>query len=91
MKKLILGTGLAALLATSAFAQSYDPEYGTANTIPTPPAWAATGTSGSAFAYAPRSLRSGGSDSVYVDGHYVGADPDPNIRVQLERDPPGRD
>ena len=50
MKKLILGTGLAALLATSAFAQSYDPEYGTANTIPTPPAWAATGTSGSAFA-----------------------------------------
>ncbi len=94
MKKLILGAGLAALLATPALAQSYNPGYGTGNSIPTPPVWAAQvnhGAAANAFASAPRSLRSAGSDSVYVDGQYVGADPDANIRFQLERDPPGRD
>jgi hypothetical protein len=90
MKKLMIGVGFAALLATPAFAQSYNPGYGTGNSIVTPPAWA-TNESGSAFAYAPRALRSEGSDSVYVDGQYAGADPDANIRTQLRRDPPGRD
>jgi opacity protein-like surface antigen len=93
MKKLVLAAGLAALLATPALAQSYDSEYGTGNSLPTPPSWAAqqNAGAGSAFAYAPRALRSAGSDSVYVDGHNVGADPDANIRLQLRRDPPGRD
>ena len=94
MKRFIIGAGLAALLATPALAQSYNPGYGTGNTFSAPPSWSAnaatTGASG-AYAYAPRSLRSAGSDSVYVDGQYVGADPDANIRLQLERDPPGRD
>jgi opacity protein-like surface antigen len=91
MKKLIFGAGLAALLATPALAQSYNPSYGTGNSMPTPPAWANVGAGGNAFAYAPRGRRSAGSDSVYVDGKYVGTDPDANIRFQLERDPPGRD
>jgi hypothetical protein len=28
-------------------------------------------------------------NAVYVDGRVVGQDPDPNIRLQLLRDPPG--
>ena len=90
MKKFMIGAGLAALLATPALAQSYNPEYGTGNAMPTPPAWSAN-VGGGAFAYAPRALRSVGSDAVYVDGQYVGADPDANIRFDLRRDPPGRD
>lgn len=27
--------------------------------------------------------------AVYVDGRVIGQDPDPNIRLQLLRDPPG--
>ncbi len=90
MKKIMIGVGLAALLATPAFAQSYNSAYGTGNTVPLQAASAAN-AGGGAFAYAPRALRSAGSDSVYVDGQYVGTDPDANIRTQLQRDPPGRD
>lgn len=28
-------------------------------------------------------------NAVYVDGRIVGQDPDPNVRLQLLRDPPG--
>jgi hypothetical protein len=89
MKKFMIGVGLASLLAAPAFAQSYNPGYGTGNTVPMQP-FAATGGD-AAFAYAPHSPYAAGADSVYVDGQYVGADPDANIRAQLRRDPPGRD
>ena len=37
-------------------------------------------------AYA-RQIQTYRSPNVYVDGHYVGSDPDPFIRDQLARDP----
>jgi opacity protein-like surface antigen len=107
MKKLILGATLAALLAAPAFAQSYDPAYGTGNAMPMPPSWEAqTGTADwlSSLAYAPpragfsrlRDIRAEAAPSattgpVYAYGRYAGADPDANIRFQLHRDPPGLD
>jgi hypothetical protein len=67
LKKLIIGGALAMLIAAPAFAQSYDPEYGTGNVINLPLAEATNGALGiganvsaspqqgtSAYAYAPR-------------------------------------
>jgi opacity protein-like surface antigen len=94
MKKFIIGVGLAALLATPALAQSYDPDYGTGNTNPMPPSYSAnadtTGATG-AYAYAPSRETMQSEPPVYAFGHYAGTDPDPNIRFQLKRDWPGRD
>jgi hypothetical protein len=99
MKKLILGAALAGLLAAPALAQSYDPDYGTGNTMAMPQAWQGQ-TTGSAFAPATmdrlrgiraQALPSASADPVYAYGHYVGTDPDANIRLQLRRDPPGLD
>ena len=99
MKKLILSAALAAMLATPALAQSYDPEYGTGNSINLQAReWSgdlsagATGTR--AFAQAPidREQTFGSGYTVPFEyGQYVGTDPDPNIRLQLHRDPPGLD
>ncbi len=98
MKKLFLGTALAALLASSAFAQSYNPGYGTANSLATSPSWYAqndvTGSIGAATLDRLQGIRAqaaptASSDMVTYDDRYVGTDPDANIRFQLHRDPPG--
>jgi hypothetical protein len=104
MKKFIISLGLAALLGTPALAQSYNPEYGSGNTLVVPPSYAAQayrGEDGTAYAYASRQNMHGlhgvraqapaASAEVYVLGHDAGTDPDPKIRVQLQRDWPGRD
>jgi hypothetical protein len=70
LKKLILGAGLAALIASPAFAQAYNPEWGTGNVINLPAAEATNGAVGiganaygpapyanSAYAYVPRDPR----------------------------------
>lgn len=102
MKTLVIGAAFATLLASSAFAQSYNPEDGSANVI-NEPALAqnggdVTGALGNVYAYssAPvrarhgRGLRAQASavngTAVYVAGQYVGQDPDPNVRLELRRD-----
>jgi hypothetical protein len=85
---------LAALLASPALAQSYDPEYGTGNAVQPPVPYSADN---GAMAYAPARTRSSrtravrAEPKVYAFGHDVGTDPDPSIRLQLRRDWPGRD
>ena len=65
LKKLIMGAGLAALIASPALAQAYNPEWGTGNVINLPAAEATNGAVGiganayapygnSAYAYVPR-------------------------------------
>jgi len=88
MKKLVIGAALAMLIASPVFAQSYDPDLGTGNVLNVPAAGAGT----HAFAYAPTQrlngirAQAGAPDTVYRDGHYIGQDPDPNVRLQLRRD-----
>ncbi len=102
MKKLILGAALASLLASPALAQSYNPNYGTGNSIAMPSFWHGqadiTGSTELSQASLNRlngiraqALPSAAADPVFVNDQYVGADPDANIRFQLHRDPPGRD
>ena len=96
MKKLIMGAALATLLASPAFAQSYSADFGTGNVLNVPAAEAAGGfgadTAGHAYAYAPargsraQAMSPSDPDTVYNDGHYVGRDPDPNVRLELRRD-----
>lgn len=93
MKKLLLSAAVAAVLATPAFAQSYDPDFGTGNVNP-PVASEQGQFGGSSYAYAPRTTRSmharrtmRGPHAVYsYDGQYRGWDPDPNVRLELRRD-----
>jgi hypothetical protein len=95
MKKLIIAASFATLLASPAFAQSYDPNVGSGNVIP-PASGFASNPGYGAFAYAqPRSERLRGlhaqamaPDAVDEDGHTIGQDPDPNVRLQLRRDAP---
>ena len=98
LKKIAMGTALAALIAAPAFAQAYNPGWGGGNASPTyydaqgqlhAGTVAQRGTNESAmlsrhaYAYAPPAF--GPSDRVYVDGHYAGQDPDPNVRLQLRQ------
>lgn len=56
MKKIIIGTALAALMASPALAQAYNPSYGTGNVMPTPPDWRSQSTAtmgGEAYDYEP--------------------------------------
>jgi len=55
MKKLLMGAAFVALLASPAFAQSYNPDYGTGNVFNVPAAEAVgvTGSVGGPYAYAP--------------------------------------
>jgi hypothetical protein len=83
MKRLIAAVALAAVVASPAFAQSYDPDLGTGN-IDVSPAYAQTApraahhSSHGAFARVNRGV-------VMPDGA-VATDPDPNIRFQLNRE-----
>jgi hypothetical protein len=85
MKNLAAGLILATLVASPVFAQSYDPDVGTGNIAPAPYAAAVQGSD--AFAQAPRSKVTR-SDTVVDEGGHVQADPDLNIRSQLQRENP---
>jgi hypothetical protein len=82
MKTLLAAAALAAIIASPAFAQ--------------------TGTRRVQAAEHPSQFdqplgrveaqpRSGQSNPVYDNNHYLGADPDPNVRLDLRRDFEGRD
>ena len=99
MKKLIMGTMLATLFASPALAQSYSPGFGTGNVIDLPALehGGSAGPFGGPNAYEPphvtrlsgiraQAMSPSDSDTVYNDGHYVGQDPDPNVRLGLRRD-----
>jgi hypothetical protein len=97
MKTLFLAAAALAL-ATPAFAQSYDPSVGSGNIAHAqasrPGVYmqvAPQGYDQGAFAQArpgtraPRGVQR--SFTVYDEyGHVIGADPDPNVRLQLRRD-----
>jgi len=72
MKKLVLGAALAAMAASPVFAQG----------LYTP--HHATRLDNIRAQAAP-TLQ---SSAVYVDGQFVGADPDANVRLQLQKDYP---
>jgi hypothetical protein len=94
MKMLAAAVALAALVASPAFAQSYDPDIGTGNIAPPSddPAYVAApqGDFG-AFARVPEGGHTvhshRASQGIYdLQGHFYGTDPDPNIRWQLNRE-----
>ena len=71
MKKFLIGAAVLGALASPAFAQSYNPVYGTGNTTPPPPSYqaqnngVAASADRSAFAYAPeRALRGVRAEAV---------------------------
>lgn len=101
MKKIFVSAVLSIVLASPAFAQSYSAGYGTGNVINLPAlehGGFTTGSTNDAYAYVPpqanarlRGIRAevispNDPDTVYVDGQYVGRDPDPNVRLELRRD-----
>ena len=92
MNKFIAAVALASLVATPALAQSYDPDIGTGNIAPAPYAAAQTTEGFQAMAQAPRHYAPARgssalqSDVVRDSQGVVGADPDINIRSELQRD-----
>jgi hypothetical protein len=75
MKKLILGAALAVLAASPVLAEgAYLPEAGYAPQHAT------------RFDNIRAQAMPAQSGEVYVDGHYAGADPDANVRLQLQKD-----
>jgi len=93
MKKILAATAVAMVIAAPAFAQSYDPDLGSGNIS----AQVAPSTSyRGAGAFARVVPNQGGfvrgtrlqSPSTVYDGHgqVIGADPDPNVRLQLQKD-----
>ena len=96
MKKILVSAAFAVMLASPAFAQSYSPGYGTGNLV-TLPAAGTFSSAGSAYASAPRTserlrgvraeaISPNDPDTVYVNGEYIGRDPDPNVRLELRKD-----
>jgi hypothetical protein len=101
MKTLLSTVALVAVLATPALAQSWDPDVGSGNIAPAPYGETLNGSSiyqnegFNARAEAPRAMhrhrshmsaRPTASKSVYFDDQKVGADPDVNVRAELQRD-----
>ncbi len=86
MKTLMIAAAFATLIGSSAFAQSYDPDMGSANIVAAP--YAYTPVSGNeAFAQAPVNQVSvrPSRPIVNFDGA-VESDPDRNIRFELRRE-----
>lgn len=81
MKKILLSAAVAAALATPAFAQSFDPDFGTGNVNP-PVASEQGQFGGSAFAYAPRESNRVQRQNWRARRVYQ----DPNITLQQRRD-----
>jgi hypothetical protein len=96
MKHLIAAVALTTLLASPALAQSWEPEVGSGNTVPAPYGLTLNGYNklngpndhaANAFAQAPRTqVTSKNSNYVTDMGGHVQADPDLNIRSQLQRE-----
>jgi hypothetical protein len=95
--KTILLVATALTVASPAFAQSYDPSVGSGNiaraqSAPQPVYRGAEGAfarvaPGATHRRAPHAAVQEPTYPVYDEyGHYVGADPDPNVRFQLHRD-----
>jgi hypothetical protein len=72
MKKLVLGAALAAFAAAPALAQPPGTMHRAVQRLDGIRAQAPLATTG----------------AVFSDGHYVGADPDANVRLQLQKDYP---
>jgi hypothetical protein len=98
MKK-VLFAAAALVLATPAFAQSYDPSVGSGNLVQSqasrPDVFTqyAPQSAAGAFAQVPSRTHARASRAVQPSftvydeyGHVIGADPDPNVRLQLRRD-----
>jgi len=88
MKMFITAAALATVLASPAFAQSYDPDVGSGNIAP--PVYAhAPRAADQAHARAPQDSLGAfarvGHGTVMWDGD-VARDPDPNIQFQLNRE-----
>jgi hypothetical protein len=87
-----LAMAIVTAIGTPALAQSYDPDLGTGNVAPAPTSYVDTMPGANAFAQAPRAeakhYRSelNRSDAVVNENGNVEADPDINIRSQLERE-----
>ena len=82
MKKLMLSAALATLVASPAFAQA-------TQLVKQPPAYA-----GQQVLPGAQTIRNGyaapygyGRGVIVEGGHIVGQDPDPNVQLQLKRDP----
>jgi len=95
MKTLVTAMVLATLVASPSFAQSFDPDVGSGNIAPAPYGETLTGASNyqngaDAFAQAPRGAAMTSKTNTVVDeGGNVQADPDLNIRSQLQREGEG--
>jgi hypothetical protein len=85
MKKLAIAFAITALAVSPALAKTKHQQKDLTQTTSDPPGEAA-------YAYAPgdqpQMQGRSATISVYAYGRYQGADPDPNIRFQLFRDPP---
>jgi hypothetical protein len=82
MKKLMIALAAVTLAASPALAKKYH------KPVAADPAYQAADQ---AYAYAPDRANGAGSEysePVYAYGAYQGTDPDPFIRLQLQRDPP---
>ena len=90
MNRFLAAMALVAAIGSPALAQSYDPDLGTGNIAPAPYADTAYGVN--AYAQAPRAdvkhnrSELNRSDAVTDEAGNVEADPDLNIRSQLERE-----
>ena len=83
-KKIALGTALATLIAAPAFA---GPIYGAqVHAFQQAEAMQAWSPATRSYASVPAVLTR--ADRVYVNGKYVGQDPDPNVRLQLRQGNP---
>jgi len=92
MKKLLVIGALATIIASPAFAQSYDPDLGSGN-INVPSVYSQTAATGhfaaaDAFASADtKTLKAGRADGGIVEPWgAIARDPDPSIRSELNRE-----
>ena len=92
INRFLAAMAIVTAIGTPALAQSYDPDLGTGNVAPAPTSYVDTMPGANAFAQAPRAeakhYRSelNRSDAVVNENGNVEADPDINIRSQLERE-----
>jgi hypothetical protein len=90
MNKVIL-VAAALVMASPAFAQSYDPDVGSGNIAPAQAATTVFPGAAGAYARVPstsrgRAVIAPATTAVHDEyGHVIGADPDANIRLQLRR------
>jgi hypothetical protein len=92
INRFLAAMAIATALGSPALAQSYDPDLGTGNVAPAPTSYVDTMPGANAFAQAPRTVAKhtqselNRSDVVTDEAGNVEADPDINIRSQLQRE-----